>query len=138
MHYKITIFVACAPYPRLIYWIASSISQGKKYDMSSNPGPRHETVSSAHVRSWGLLYLETASVPESLLGVPEAENSTIMTNIKSSDLIYDVVLWGEIWNVNFFCSQPRHRASSKQTFPLSTTREIRSDHSQFTKKYCPR
>ena len=38
MHYKITIFGAWAPYPRLIYWIASSISQGKKDDMSSNPG----------------------------------------------------------------------------------------------------
>ena len=35
MHYKITIFGACAPYPRLIYWTASSISQGKKDDMSS-------------------------------------------------------------------------------------------------------
>ena len=34
MHYKITIFGACAPYPRLIYRIASSISQGKKDDMS--------------------------------------------------------------------------------------------------------
>ena len=33
MHIK-TIFGACAPYRRLIYWIASSISQGKK-----NPGP---------------------------------------------------------------------------------------------------
>ena len=30
MHYKITILGACAPYPRLIYWIASSISQWKK------------------------------------------------------------------------------------------------------------
>jgi hypothetical protein len=28
MHYKITTFGGCAPYPRLIYWIASSISQG--------------------------------------------------------------------------------------------------------------
>ena len=36
--YKITIFGACAPYPRLIYWIASSISQGKKDDMSSISG----------------------------------------------------------------------------------------------------
>ena len=54
MHYKITIFGACAPYPRLIYWIVSSISQGKKDDMSSkswyyyyylNPGQkkRHST-----------------------------------------------------------------------------------------------
>ena len=33
MHYKITIFGACAPYPRLIYWIASSILQGKKDDV---------------------------------------------------------------------------------------------------------
>ena len=33
MHYKITIFGACAPYPRLIYWIVSSISQGKKDDI---------------------------------------------------------------------------------------------------------
>ena len=39
MHYEITIFGACAPYPRLIYWIASSISQGKKDDMSSKSGP---------------------------------------------------------------------------------------------------
>ena len=30
MHYKITIFGACAPYPRLIYWITLSILQGKK------------------------------------------------------------------------------------------------------------
>ena len=30
MHYKITIFGACAPYP---YWIALSISQGKKDDV---------------------------------------------------------------------------------------------------------
>ena len=35
MHYKITIFGACAPYPRLIYWIPSSISQG-------NPGPDYD------------------------------------------------------------------------------------------------
>ena len=39
MHYKITIFGACAPYPRLIYWIALSISQGEKDDMSSKSGP---------------------------------------------------------------------------------------------------
>ena len=41
MHYKIdlTIFGTCAPYPRLIYWIASSISQGKKDDMSPKSGP---------------------------------------------------------------------------------------------------
>ena len=39
MRHKITIFEACAPYPRLIYWIASSISQEKKDDMSSKPGP---------------------------------------------------------------------------------------------------
>ena len=39
MHYKITIFVACAPNPRLWYWIASSISQGKKDDMSSKSEP---------------------------------------------------------------------------------------------------
>ena len=38
MYYKITIFEACAPYPRLIYWIASSISQTKKDDMSSKSG----------------------------------------------------------------------------------------------------
>ena len=38
MQYKITIFGACAPYPRLLYWIASSISQGKKDDMSSKSG----------------------------------------------------------------------------------------------------
>ena len=38
MHYKITIFGACTPYPRLIYWIASSISRGKKDDMSSKSG----------------------------------------------------------------------------------------------------
>ena len=38
MHYKITIFGACAPYPRLIYWISSSVSQGKKDDMSSKSG----------------------------------------------------------------------------------------------------
>ena len=38
MHYKITIFGACAPYPRLIYRIVSSISQGKKDDMSSKSG----------------------------------------------------------------------------------------------------
>ena len=37
--YKITIFGACAPYPRLIYWIASSILQGKEDDMSSKSGP---------------------------------------------------------------------------------------------------
>ena len=35
---KMTIFGACAPYPRLIYWIAPSISQGKKDDISSNSG----------------------------------------------------------------------------------------------------
>ena len=34
MHYKITNFGTCAPYQRLIYWIESSISQGKKDDMS--------------------------------------------------------------------------------------------------------
>ena len=34
-----TIFGACAPYPRLIYWIASSISQGKKDDVSSISRP---------------------------------------------------------------------------------------------------
>jgi hypothetical protein len=39
IHHKITIFGACAPYPRLIYCIASSISQGKKDDMSSKSGP---------------------------------------------------------------------------------------------------
>ena len=39
MHYKITIFGACTPYPRLIYWIATSISQGKKDDMSSKSRP---------------------------------------------------------------------------------------------------
>ena len=39
MHYKITIFGASAPYPRLIYWIASSISQGKKDNMSTKFGP---------------------------------------------------------------------------------------------------
>ena len=39
MHYKLTIFGAWAPYPRLIYCIASSISQGKKDDMSSKSGP---------------------------------------------------------------------------------------------------
>ena len=39
MHYKITIFGTCAPYPRLIYWIASCISQGNKDDMSSKSGP---------------------------------------------------------------------------------------------------
>ena len=33
IHYKITIFGAFAPYPRIIYWIASSISQGKKDDI---------------------------------------------------------------------------------------------------------
>ena len=36
MHYKITIFGACAPYPSSIYCIASPISQGKKDDMSSD------------------------------------------------------------------------------------------------------
>ena len=41
MHYKITIFGASAPYPRLINWISSSISQGKKDDMSSKFGPAH-------------------------------------------------------------------------------------------------
>ena len=30
MHYKVTIFEACAPYSRLIYIIVSSISQGNK------------------------------------------------------------------------------------------------------------
>ena len=46
MHYKIAIFGACAPYPRLIYWIASSISQGKKNDMTchQNPGPDNYLV----------------------------------------------------------------------------------------------
>ena len=39
MHYKITIFRAYAPYPRLIYWIALSISQGKKNDMLSKSRP---------------------------------------------------------------------------------------------------
>ena len=38
MYYKITSFGACAPYPRLIYWIASSTSQGKKDDIHENPG----------------------------------------------------------------------------------------------------
>ena len=33
MQYKIAIFGACAPYPRLIY-----ISQGKKYEMLSKSG----------------------------------------------------------------------------------------------------
>ena len=33
------IFGAYVPYPRLIYRIASSISQGKKDDMSSKSGP---------------------------------------------------------------------------------------------------
>ena len=42
MHYKITIFGACAPYQRLIYWFASSISEGKKDDMSSKSGPWNE------------------------------------------------------------------------------------------------
>ena len=37
-HYKITIFWAYAPYPRLMYWIASSISQGKKMTCHQNPG----------------------------------------------------------------------------------------------------
>ena len=35
LHGKITIFGACVLYPRLIYLIASSISQGKKDEMSS-------------------------------------------------------------------------------------------------------
>ena len=39
MQYKTTIFGACAPYPRLIYWIVSSSLQGKKDDMSSKSGP---------------------------------------------------------------------------------------------------
>ena len=39
INYKISIFGACAPYSRLIYWIASSISLGKKDDMSSKSGP---------------------------------------------------------------------------------------------------
>ena len=34
MQYEITILGACAPYPRLIYWIVLSILQGKKDDMS--------------------------------------------------------------------------------------------------------
>ena len=38
IHYKITTFGACAPHPRLIYWIASSKSEGKKDDMSSKSG----------------------------------------------------------------------------------------------------
>ena len=38
MHYKITIFGPCAPYPRLIYLTALSISQGKKDDMSLKSG----------------------------------------------------------------------------------------------------
>ena len=38
MHYKITIFGACAPHPGIIYWI-SSISQWNKDDMSSKSGP---------------------------------------------------------------------------------------------------
>ena len=39
MHYEITIFGSCAPYPRLIYWIASSILPGKKmtYHQISSP-----------------------------------------------------------------------------------------------------
>ena len=39
MHYEITIFGAYAPSPRLIYWIVSSIPQGKKDDISSKSGP---------------------------------------------------------------------------------------------------
>ena len=39
MHYKIIIFGACAPYPTLLNWIATSISQGKGDDMFSNSGP---------------------------------------------------------------------------------------------------
>ena len=34
MHCKVTIFGACAPYPRLIYWIAPSMLQGKEDDTS--------------------------------------------------------------------------------------------------------
>ena len=34
-----TIFGACVPNPRLIYWTASPILQGKKDDMSSKYGP---------------------------------------------------------------------------------------------------
>ena len=37
MHYKITIFGVCAPYPRLIYCIASSISQERKMTCHQNP-----------------------------------------------------------------------------------------------------
>ena len=37
-YYKITIFGACAPYSRLIYWTASSISQEKKDGMSLKCG----------------------------------------------------------------------------------------------------
>ena len=39
MHYKITIFGACAPNSRLIYWTALSISQKKNMTYHQNPGP---------------------------------------------------------------------------------------------------
>ena len=55
MHYKITIFWAFAPYPRLIYSIASLIPQGKKDDMSSQSGPGdnyHEYSRCRSLRTW--------------------------------------------------------------------------------------
>ena len=39
MDYKLTIVWAVAPYPRIIYWIESSISQGNKDDLSSESMP---------------------------------------------------------------------------------------------------
>ena len=42
MHYKITIFGACTPYPRLIYWIASSILQ-EKCHQNLGPGDHNLT-----------------------------------------------------------------------------------------------
>ena len=42
MHYTITIFGACAPYPRLIYRIAWSMSQGKNMTCHQNLGPGHD------------------------------------------------------------------------------------------------
>ena len=77
MHYKITIFGAYAPYPRLIYWIASSILQGKKDDMSSKSG------------SW---LLQIRGMPRNLCTIPGFAfkiqltcHSEKMRNLQGSD-----------------------------------------------------
>ena len=59
MHYKITIFGACALHPRLIYWIAFSTSQGKKMTCDEKPGPGNDNMlywrSSVSAEHWLLV-----------------------------------------------------------------------------------